>query len=87
MAQRQAAREMRFVWEAENGGSFNHLDFQIMDDIAKTIGRVRGIHIAFAFFDVNTGRRIRSYGPFGPASEELQKLIDSELTEAEDVPA
>jgi hypothetical protein len=78
---------MRFVWEAENGGSFNHLDFQMMDDIAKALGRVRGVHIAFAFFDVSTGRRIRSYGPFGPASPELQKLIDVELAENEDVPA
>lgn len=87
MAQRQAAREMRIVWEAESGVSFNHLDFQIMDDIAKTIGRVRGIHVAFAFFDVATGKRIRSYGPFGPASPELQKLAATELAETEDIPA
>jgi hypothetical protein len=87
MAQRrQAVREMRLVWETEHG-NFVRSDLHIMDEIAKVLGKVNGIHVAFAFFDVQTGKRLRSYGPFGDASPELKKLIEIELAETEDVPA
>ena len=84
--QRIGVREMRLVFETEPG-NYNRTSDHIMDEIAKILGKVNNVHVAFAFFDVNTGRRLRTYGPFGVATSEMKKVTDVELADAEEVPA
>lgn len=81
--QRQATREMRLVWESEPG-AFRGSDLHIMDEIAKVLGKVSHVHVAFAFFDAQTGKRLRQYGPFGEASPAMLKLVETELAEAQE---
>lgn len=85
MAQRQAVREMRLVFETESGRQFVMSDNHMMDRIGEALAKVNNVHIAFAFYDTETGVRLRKV-ELSPCSPEMKKLIDLELNE-EELPA
>lgn len=88
MAQQQkiAVVEMRLVLETDFGNSkpsINHA----MDEISKVLGRMNNVHVAFAFYDVETGKRLRTYGPFGASTTSMKQVMAVELSDSEDIPA
>ena len=72
--------EMRLLLETDHG-NYNPSLKHAMDEIAKVLGRVNNVHVEFAFYDVETGKRIRKYGPFGDATPALTQLALVELSD------
>lgn len=80
MAQQQSqwGTELR-IWSETTEGNVKPSAGHTMDRIAEAIGKVNNIHTVFAFYDIETGKRLRKYGPFGDATPELMKIADVDL--------